>query len=43
MTTESIPNIDLARKLIAEQFPEFSDLPIMTIERQGHDNHVENL
>ena len=33
-----IPTVDLAGKLIAEQFPEFSDLPITDVEKQGHDN-----
>jgi len=32
MTTTFIPTLDLARKLIAEQFPEFSHLPINGID-----------
>jgi aminoglycoside phosphotransferase (APT) family kinase protein len=43
MTTESTPTPDLARKLIAEQFPEFSDLPITDVEKQGHDNRTYRL
>ena len=35
--------IDLARKLIEEQFPEFSDLPITDVEKQGHDNRTYRL
>jgi aminoglycoside phosphotransferase (APT) family kinase protein len=34
---------DLARKLIAEQFPEFSDLHITNVEKQGHDNRTYRL
>lgn len=34
---------DLARNLIAEQFPEFSDLPITDVEKQGHDNRTYRL
>jgi aminoglycoside phosphotransferase (APT) family kinase protein len=33
----------LARKLIAEQFPEFSDLPIVDVEKQGHNNRTYGL
>jgi hypothetical protein len=33
-----IPTLDLARKLIAEQFPEYASLPITDVEKQGHDN-----
>jgi aminoglycoside phosphotransferase (APT) family kinase protein len=33
-----IPTLDLARKVIAEQFPEYSNLPISDVEKQGHDN-----
>jgi aminoglycoside phosphotransferase (APT) family kinase protein len=43
MTTESIPTLDLARKLIAEQFPEYADLPITDVEKQGHDNRTYRL
>lgn len=43
MTTTFIPTLDLARKLIAEQFPEFSHLPITDVEKQGHDNRTYRL
>lgn len=44
MNDESImPTLDLARNLIAEQFPEFSDLPIADVEKQGHDNRTYRL
>lgn len=42
MTTVNI-TINLARKLIAEQFSEFSDLPITEVEKQGHDNRTYRL
>jgi len=35
-----IPNIQLAHKLIAEQFPEYVHLPITDVEKQGHDNRT---
>jgi aminoglycoside phosphotransferase (APT) family kinase protein len=34
---------DLARTLIAKQFPEFADLPILSVEKQGHDNRTYRL
>jgi len=34
---------DLARNLIAEQFPEYSNLPITDVEKQGHDNRTYRL
>ncbi|MBA3536567.1 MAG: aminoglycoside phosphotransferase family protein [Tatlockia sp.] len=34
---------ELARKLIDEQFPEFADLPIMSVEKQGQDNRTYRL
>ncbi len=34
---------DLAQKLIAEQFPEYADLPITSVEKQGHDNRTYRL
>jgi hypothetical protein len=37
MTTESMPTLDLARKLIAEQFPAYASLTIVDVEKQGHD------
>ena len=44
MNEKSImPTLDLARNLIAEQFPEFSDLPITDVEKQGHDNRTYRL
>lgn len=43
MTTTFIPTLDLARKLITEQFPEFSHLPITDVEKQGHDNRTYRL
>ncbi len=42
MTAVNI-TIDLARNLIAEQFLEFSDLPITDVEKQGHDNSTYRL
>lgn len=35
--------LDLARKLIAEQFPEYASLPIVDVEKQGHDNRTYRL
>lgn len=35
--------IDLVRKLILEQFPEYSSLPITSVEKQGHDNRTYRL
>ncbi|MBP9694650.1 MAG: aminoglycoside phosphotransferase family protein [Alphaproteobacteria bacterium] len=37
------PTIDLARKLIAKQFPECAGLPITDVEKQGHDNRTYRL
>lgn len=34
---------DLARKLIAEQFPAYASLPIGDVEKQGHDNRTYRL
>ncbi len=34
---------DLARKLIAQQFPEYSNLPITDVKKQGHDNRTYRL
>ncbi|WP_367606739.1 aminoglycoside phosphotransferase family protein [Legionella sp. W05-934-2] len=34
---------ELARKLINEQFPEYADLPILSVEKQGHDNRTYRL
>lgn len=43
MATTFIPTLDLASKLIAEQFPEYSHLPITDVEKQGHDNRTYRL
>ena len=43
MTTESIPTLDLAHKLIVEQFPEYASLTIVDVEKQGHDNRTYRL
>jgi len=43
MTTTFILSSDLARKLIEEQFPEYSRLPITDVEKQGHDNRTYRL
>ena len=43
MTTESTPTLDLARKLIEEQFPEYASLSIVDVEKQGHDNRTYRL
>ena len=36
MSTAIMPTLDLARNLIAEQFPEYANLPIVDVEKQGH-------
>ena len=38
-----IPTLDIAHKLIAEQFPEYASLPIVGVEKQGHDNRTYRL
>ncbi|MDX2050634.1 MAG: aminoglycoside phosphotransferase family protein [Rickettsiaceae bacterium] len=38
-----IPTLDLARKLISDQFPEYSHLLIKDVEKQGHDNRTYRL
>lgn len=43
MIKESDITPDLARKLIAEQYPEFANLPISSVEKQGHDNRIYRL
>jgi aminoglycoside phosphotransferase (APT) family kinase protein len=43
MTTTFMPTLDLARKLIVEQFPEYAGLPITDVEKQGHDNRTYRL
>lgn len=35
--------LNLARKLIAEQFPKYAHLPITSVEKQGHDNRTYRL
>ncbi len=41
--SQFIPTPNLARKLIAKQFPEYADLPITDVEKQGHDNRTYRL
>lgn len=36
--SQFMPTLDLAYKVIAEQFPEYSHLLITDVEKQGHDN-----
>lgn len=36
-------NRDIATKLVAQQFPQYSHLPIREVEMQGHDNHTFRL
>ena len=44
MNDKSImPTLDLACKLIEEQFPEYSHLHITAVEKQGHDNRTYRL
>lgn len=43
MATTFILSPDLARKLIAEQFPEYASLTIVDVEKQGHDNSTYRL
>lgn len=44
MNNKSImPTLDLACKLIEEQFPEYANLPIVAVEKQGHDNRTYRL
>lgn len=38
-----IPTPELARALITSQFPEYSHLPITSVEKQGHDNRTYRL
>lgn len=38
-----MPTLDLARKLISQQFPEYASLPIVDVEKQGHDNRTYRL
>jgi aminoglycoside phosphotransferase (APT) family kinase protein len=43
MNFDMILTLDLACKLIAEQFPEYAGLPITDVEKQGHDNRTYRL
>jgi aminoglycoside phosphotransferase (APT) family kinase protein len=43
MIINIIPTINIAHELIAEQFPEYADLPITDVEKQGHDNRTYRL
>ena len=44
MSEASFPiTVDLAHKLIIEQFPEFADLAVKSVEKQGHDNRTYRL
>ena len=36
-------NLNLAHKLIAQQFPEYKHLPIISVKKQGHDNRTFRL
>lgn len=36
-------SIELAQKLIEDQFPEYAHLPITSVEKQGHDNRTFRL
>ncbi len=38
-----IPTLELAHKAIAEQFPEYADLAVTEVEKQGHDNRTYRL
>ena len=38
-----VPTLDLARKLIEEQFPEYASLLVVDVEKQGHDNRTYRL
>ena len=40
MSITGFLNSDLAQKLIVEQFPEYADLTITEVEKQGHDNRT---
>lgn len=44
MITQPFPiTVDLAQKLIAEQFAEFAYLPVTSVKKQGHDNRTYRL
>ncbi len=38
-----LPTLDIAYKLICQQFPEYSHLSITEVEKQGHDNRTYRL
>lgn len=35
--------LKIAHKLIKKQFPEYTHLPIISVEKQGHDNQTFRL
>ena len=35
-----LPTLILAQKLISKQFPEYADLSITEVDKQGHDNRT---
>lgn len=37
------PSLELARTLVAKQFPQYADLPILDVQKQGHDNRTYRL
>ena len=41
--SEKLINVDFVKKLIIEQFPEYSHLSINPVEQQGHDNRTFRL
>lgn len=43
MKISFFPTLDLARKLISQQFPEYASLTIVDVEKQGHDNRTYRL
>ena len=43
MIGAKVITIELAKKLIATQFPEYTNLPVDEIEEQGHDNRTYRL
>lgn len=43
MKTEMMPTVELVRRLIAEQFPQYAGLPIVEVAQQGHDNRTYRL
>lgn len=43
MSSSFIPTLEIASKLITEQFPEYASLTIVDVEKQGHDNRTYRL